>query len=226
MNDKLYTLTFLCLLFLSAAGLTAQVTTSTQSMSQGTNAALVLDLPSADEDDVEDLWEDWLKENYKVKTKGVRRSKINEMESLNFSLPGINGGDKLDMYSAVQEAGDGSKLTVWIATPRGYVSPSTDQGDYVNAEKMLMNFALAVSKMQTENDVESEEDRLEDLEDELEDLRKDKRKAEEDIEDARKKITELQEEIRRNELNQESKQREIEAQMRKVEDTKSKLKEY
>ncbi|WP_116126644.1 hypothetical protein [Lewinella sp. IMCC34183] len=226
MKESLYSVSFIALLLLTAAGLTAQVSTRVQAMSQGDHESLVLDLPSADEDDVEDLWEDWLKDNYKVKTKSTRRSKIGELASLNFSLPGVNGGNNLDMYSAVREDGDGAQLTVWIATPRGYVSPSLDQGDYVNAEKMLMQFALAVSKEQIEADVEADEDRLEDLEDELEDMKRDKKRAEDDIEDARKKIVELEEAIRKNELNQESKQREIEEQLRKLEATKRRLKDF
>ncbi len=225
MKDQIFTLLFVSLLFLAGSALTAQVTTRPQAMSRGSQSALVLELPSAEGDDVEDLWEEWLKDNYKVKTKKNKRDKSGELASLNFDIPGV-GDSKVDMYSTVKEIGDGSELVVWIATPRGYVSPSLDQGPYMAAEKMLMNFALAVSKQQIEQDVENQEDRLDELQKELEDLQKDKKDAEDDIEDARKKIAELEQEIRENVRNQESKQSEIQAQMRKVDETKAKLKEY
>lgn len=226
MKDTLYSLAFIGLLLLATAGLTAQVSTRVQAMSRGDNAALVLELPTAEDGDVEDLWEDWLKDTYKVRTKDNKRDKKGELASLNFDLPGVGGGSKVDMYSTIEEIGDGSELTVWIATPKGYVSPSMDRNQYMAAEKMLMNFALAVSKVQIEQDVENEEDRLEELQDDLEDLQKDKKRAEDDIEDARKKIAELEEEIRENIRNQERKREEINAQMSKVDQTKAKLKEF
>ncbi|THH40663.1 hypothetical protein [Neolewinella litorea] len=226
MKDFAFTLAFFLLVLGAGASLTAQVTARQQIMSRGDQASIVLELPGAEDDDVEDLWEDWLKDTYGVKTKATRGDKRGELSSLNFELPGVGNGSKVDMYSTVQEVGDGSELVVWIATPAGYVSPALDQGQYVAAEKMLMNFALAVSREQIEQDVENQEDRLDDLEKELDRLRKDKEDAEDDIEDARRKIVELEEEIRRNIIEQENKQREIEEQIRKVEATKSKLKGY
>lgn len=226
MRDFCFVSTFLFLLMGAATTLSAQVTARTMAMSRGDQPAIVLELPGAEEDDVEDLWTDWLKDTYKVKTRNTRGDKRGELSSLNFRLEGVGDGSKVDMYSSVQEVGDGSELTVWIATPAGYISPGLDQGQYVAAEKMLMNFALAVSREQIEQDVENQEDVLDDLEKELDRLRKDKEKAEKDIEDARQRIVDLQEEIRRNILDQERKQREIEEQVSKVEATKRKLKGY
>ncbi|WP_420459297.1 hypothetical protein [Neolewinella sp.] len=226
MKDHIFTLTFIALLLLAAAKLTGQVTTQQQMMSRGNNDALILELPSAQPKLVENLWEDYLKDNYKVRTSKTKKVRTGELSSLNFELPGVSAGSKVDMYSQVREVGNGSELMVWIATPDGYVSPALDRGQYLEAEKMLMRFALTVSREQIADDVDSQEDRLKDLEKELDRLRKDKERAEKDIVDAQQLIAEREAEIQQNLLDQETKQREIETQMRVVEQVKTQLKEY
>ena len=221
-----FTLVFLSLLLFAGAQVAAQVSAQRQAMSRGNNDALVLELPSSDDKLVADLWEDYLKDTYKVKTSKTRKVRTGELSSLNFGMAGVSAGGKVDMYSTIKEVGNGSELTVWIATPEGYISPELNQGQYLEAEKMLMRFALEVSKTQINDDVETQEDSLKELEKELDRLRKDKERAEKDIIDAQKTIAEREGEIQQNILNQETKQREIEAQMKVVEDTKRRLKNF
>ncbi len=221
-----FTLTFLSLLVFAGARLTAQVTSQQQLMSRGNQAALTLELPSARAKLVDDLWQDWLKDTYRVKTSKTRKVKTGELSSLNFGIPGVSAGGKVDMYSTINNVGDGSELTVWIATPRGYVNPDLDATQYLEAEKMLMNFALEVSRAQISEDVSVQEDNLKNLEKELDRLRKDKERAERDIVDAQQRIAELEAGIQQNISDQEIKQREIEAQIQVVETTKRRLKEF
>ncbi len=224
MKDLLFPLVFLGLLVLAGSQLTAQVSSQRQSMSQGSNDALLLELPSAESKLVLDLWTDYLKDTYDVKTKRNRKSK--EYESLNFSIPGVSAGSKIDMYSMINDSGDGSELTVWIATPDGYISPRLDNRRYIEAEKMLMRFALEVSREQIQMEVEEQEDLLKDLEKDLDRLRKDKERAEKDIIDYRKKIEEAETDIERNITDQDTKADEIQRQIEVVEATKRKLKDF
>ena len=226
MKDLLFPSVFLTLLLLAGSQLFAQVSNQRQMMSRGNNEALILTLPSADDKLVADLWEDWLKDNYRVKTKKTKGARNGETSTLNFGIPGVSTGGKVDLYSTVSEVGSGSELTVWIATPEGYVNPDLDASAYVAAEKMLMRFALTVSREQIDQDVDNQEDVLKDLEKELDRLRKDKERAEKDIVDAHKLIAEKEAEIQQNIVSQENKAREIEAQMQVVEDTKRRLKQY
>ena len=226
MKDVFFTVTFITLLLLAAAKLTGQVTSREQMMSRGNHEALLLELPSAEAKLVENLWEDWLKDNYKVRTKKTKNARNGELSSLNFGIPGVSTGTKVDLYSRVEKVGSGSELSVWIATPQGYVSPELDRGQYLEAEKMLMRFALAVSREQIEQDVDTQEDLLKEMERDLDRLRKDKERAEKDIVDAQKLIAEKEAEIQQNLVDQETKQREIEAQLRVVDVTKQQLKEY
>ncbi|MFK8165131.1 MAG: coiled-coil domain-containing protein [Lewinella sp.] len=226
MKDLLFSLTFMLLLVLAGSHvLSAQVTSQRMTMSRGANDAMILELPSADEKMVGKLWPDWLKDNFKVKTKRVKKTK-NELSHLNFSIPGVSTGTKLDMYSSIRTSGGGSELTVWIATTDGYISPEIGSGRYIEAEKMLMRFALAVSKAQIEMQIEEEEKALKDLEKELEKIRKDKEKLEQDIVDAERAIEKARGEIENNLGEQDNKSREIEAQIEKIEATKRKLKDF
>ncbi|WP_157975935.1 coiled-coil domain-containing protein [Lewinella sp. IMCC34191] len=220
-----YSVFLFCLLGFSTV-VAAQVASRQLAMSKGNNEALILDLPTADADDVEDLWEDWLKDTYGVKTSKTRKVRTGELSSLNFELPGIGSGNKVDLYSMIREMGEGSELTVWIATPQGYVGPDLNTAQYNEAEKMLMRFALEVSRYQMEEDVDAQEDLLSDLEKELDRLKRDKERAEKDIEDVRERIAKLEAEIAANLVDQESKQAAIQDQIQVVEEAKLRLKKF
>lgn len=225
-KDLLFTMTFMVLLLLAGSQvLSAQVTSQRMTHSRGNNDAVILELPTAETKMVDKLWGDWLKDNYKVKTKKVKKTK-NEMEHLNFSIPGVSTGGNVDMYSLIRQSGSGSEVMVWIATPDGYVSPEMDSGRFVEAEKMMMRFALAVSRAQIENQIEEEEKMLKDLEKDLEKLRKDKDDFEKDIANAEKAIEEARMKIEGNAGDQDNKAKEIEEQIRQIESTKRKLKDF
>lgn len=226
MKNLFSTLSFLALLvFAGSQVLSAQVTSQRMTHSRGNNDAIILELPTADTKMVDKLWADWLKDNYKVKTKKVKKTK-NELQHLNFSIPGVSVGGNVDMYSMIRQSGSGSEVMIWIATPDGYVSPEMDSGRYIEAEKMMMRFALEVSRAQIEMQVEEEEKMLKDLEKELEKLRKDKEDFEKDIANAERAIEEARQKILTNAGDQENKGKEIEAQIEQIESTKRKLKDF
>ena len=226
MKDLLFSISFLFLLLVAGTQvLEAQVSSQRMSHSRGNNDALILELPTAGDKMVNKIWGDWLKDNYKVKTKKVKKGD-GEMAHLNFSIPGVSVGSKVDMYSKIRRSGSGSEVMIWIATPDGYISPELDPSRYVEAEKMMMRFALAVSRAQIEEEVEMEEKALKDLEKELEKLEKDKEKYEKAILDAEQAIEQARADIKANLGDQENKQREIQTQIDKVEATKRKLKDF
>lgn len=226
MKDLLFSVTFMLLLMVAGSQvLSAQVTSQRMTHSRGNNDAIILELPTADDKMVDKLWADWLKDNYKVKTKKVKKTK-NEMQHLNFSIPGVSIGGNLDMYSMIRESGSGSEVMVWIATPDGYISPQLDSGRYIEAEKMLMRFALEVSRAQIEIQVEEEEKALKELEKELDRLQKEKDSFEKKIADAEKAIADARRDIEKNLGDQKGKEREIQLQIRQIENTKRKLKDF
>lgn len=226
LKDFVFSLSFLVLLvFAGSEVLTAQVSSQRMSMSRGNNDAMILELPTADEKLVGKLWPDWLKDNYKVKTKKVKKTK-DEMASLNFSIPGVSTGGKVDMYCNIRTSGSGSELIVWIATTDGYMSPELGSSRYIESEKMLMRFALAVSRAQIELEIDDQEKALKDLEKELDKMNKQKEGYEKDIADAERAIQEAKDNIDKNLTGQVNMGKEIEAQIEKIEATKRKLKDF
>ncbi len=226
LEDLIFSLSVLVLLvFAGNEAITAQVTSQRMAMSRGNNDAIILELPTADEKLVSNLWSDWLKDNYEVKTKRVKKTK-NEMQSLNFSIPGVSTGGKVDLYSSVRTSGGGSELMIWIATTDGYMSPELGSSRYIEAEKMLMRFALAVSRDQIEMEITDQEKELRNLEKELDKLRKEKENFEKDIADAKRAIQEAKGNIEKNLDDQENKGSEIEAKIEKIEATKRRLKDF
>lgn len=208
------------LLALTGQSITAQVTTETMSMSQGSHPALVLELPGAEDKMVEKMWQDFTKKQFKGKTKKERKSK--EYQTLNVEIPGVSAGSAVDMYAEVLERGNGSELTVWIGSNDGWINPEDLPRRYVEAEKMLMRFGLDVQKAQIQLMVEEEEKVLKNLEKELDGLRKDKDRYEKNIEKAKAEIAENESNIEENKKAQTDKEAAIEEQRKKVEETRKK----
>ncbi len=219
-KEYCFTLVFLALLLLAGSHLQAQITAQALSMSQGTREAMALVLPGADAKLVGKLWTDYTKKELKARTKLDHKSK--EYQSLNIDIPGLRASSKVDLYAKVNERSQGSELVVWIASNEGWINPVNLPDRYVEAEKMLMRFALEVSKEQIAQEVATEEKMLSDLEKELDRLRKDKEKFEKAIEKAQQEIANNEQAIRDNIKAQENQAKVIEDQKQKVEVTKKK----
>ncbi|MEM9835078.1 MAG: hypothetical protein AAF828_01170 [Bacteroidota bacterium] len=219
-KERLFNLLFLALLIFAGAKVQAQITSEMMSMSQGSHEALVLELPGADDKMVQKLWMDFTKKNYKAKTKRDRKS--DEYRSLNIEIPGVSVGSMVDMYAKVNERGSGSELAVWIGSNDGWINPESLPDRYVEAEKMMMRFALDVSREQIRLQVIEEEKMLKELEKDLESLKRDKDKYLKAIEKAKQVIADSEAAIIDNEKSQEDKAKEIEDQRKVVEDTKKK----
>lgn len=220
LKELLFSSALLALLLLAGSHVQAQITAQALLMSQGIREAIALELPSADPKTVEKLWMDYTKKELKAQTKLDKKSK--EYRSLNIDIPGVNAASKQDMYAKVNQRANGAELVVWIASNEGWINPVNLPTQYVAAEKMIMRFALEVSKEQVLQEVAAEEKALSALEKELDSLRKDKDKFEKAIEKARQEIASNEAAIEANIKAQNDKTQAIEMQRQKVEMTKKK----
>lgn len=219
-KEYCFTLVFLALLLLAGSHLQAQITAQAINMSQGTREAMTLALPGADAKLVGKLWTDYTKKELKARTKLDRKSK--EYQSLNIDIPGLRASSKVDLYARVSERNQGSELIVWIASNEGWINPVNLPDRYVEAEKMLMRFALEVSKEQIAQEVAAEEKVLSDLEKNLDNLRREKDRFEKAIEKAQQEIANNEQAIKDNLKAQEDQAKAIEDQKQKLEMTKKK----
>lgn len=209
---------FIALAFASYSPLHAQVSARTLSMSQGTKDAVSLDLPTAEHRMVERLWTDFVKDNFDNRNKKNRRSR--EMEALNISIPLVSTTGNVDMYSVVNERGDGSELVVWIATNQGYVSPTETPDRYIETEKFLLRFALDVARAQLDEQIEDQEKDLRDMERDLGRMENEQERSRRAIEQARERIAEEERNIEQNIADQEAMRQQMETQRQLIQQTK------
>lgn len=211
------------LLFLSVS-LQAQTRTERKTMSEGVYEAIVLQVPGLDAKTVGDLWENFTKDFYNVRTKYNRKTK--EYFSDDAEIAAIGKGNTVDIYTAIEDKGkDASELSMWIDLGGAYLAASTHADRYLEAEKMLIRFGLEVAKESVRLEIKAQEKALQDLESDLKKLGNDKEGYERDIEKAQEAIARAEEELKANAKSQEDKAAEIKAQEELIETTKRKLKD-
>ncbi len=157
-------------------------------MSQGSKNALTVDLPKTTLKEAEKLWKDYAKQ-FKGDTK--KDKKTDEWFTDNAMIAAIGGANTIDMYTKFSESGDITTVGLWIDLGGAYVDSKAFADKYVEAEKILQNFALTVAREQTKKQLGDQQDdlkKMEKAEKKLEDKNADLLK---DIETGRKKLLKL-----------------------------------
>lgn len=212
---KKLTFTLILGLFLAAQGLWAQVSESTKTMSLGTQNALTLKVPDADEKLIDKMWKDHLGEFGKVK----KNRKANEYYADDIKVPSISGAGTMDVYSWSKDG----QLIVFIDMGDGFLSSESHEKAYKNAEVFLVEFGHQVKRHQIQEELDDQQKELSSLEKDLERLKKLKEGYHDDIERAKQKIAEAEANIEQNIIDQENKVKEIEGQVKVVEEVQERL---
>jgi hypothetical protein len=211
---------------LSNAQLTAKggeatmISESTKAMSKGSQNSLSVNLPKVNAKFAEEIWKDFVKQ-YKGSYK--KDKKADEAFVDNAMVGGIGGGNTVDMYMKFAESSDNTAATLWIDLGGAYLNSKDFSDKYAEAEKMLMTYALTVSRKQTENLLKEQEKMQKNQESDLQKLEKKNKSLVEDIEAWKKKITQAEADIQTNLKQQEESKAKIEAQKKVVEEVKKKL---
>jgi hypothetical protein len=222
-----FTFVLVCLFStLSQAQLTAKgvestmISESSRAMSKGSNNSLSVNLPKVNAKFAEEIWKDFVKQ-YKGAYK--RDKKSDEYFVDNAMVGGIGGGNTVDMYMKFAESSDNTAATLWIDLGGAYLNSKDFTDKYAEAEKMLMTYALTVSREQTKNLLKEQEKMQKNQEGDLQKLEKRNKSLVEDIETWKKKIAQAEAEIQTNLKQQEETKLKIEAQKKVVEEVKKKL---
>jgi hypothetical protein len=222
-----FTLVFVCLFStLSQAQLTMKgvestmISESSRAMSKGSNNSLSVNLPKVNAKFAEEIWKDFVKQ-YKGAYK--RDKKSDEYFVDNAMVGGIGGGNTVDMYMKFAESSDNTAATLWIDLGGAYLNSKDFTDKYAEAEKMLMTYALTVSREQTKNLLKEQEKMQKNQEGDLQKLEKKNKNLVEDIETWKKKIAQAEAEIQTNLKQQEETKLKIESQKKVVEEVKKKL---
>ena len=206
-------ITLILALFSIAA--TAQVTSQTKTMSLGTQNALIVSIPDADEDLIEDTWKDYLKEYGKVK----RNRKTKEYTADDIKISSISGAGTMDIYAW----GKDGQLISFFDMGDGFLSEETHEKAYKATEVFLTEFKHEVTREMVREELKKEEKNLSKMEKQMKGLERDLEKYHSTIEKAKERIAQAEADIEQNGVDQENKKGEIEAQVKVVEEVKEKL---
>lgn len=193
---------------------------SERSMSQGTKNSLTVNLPKTTAKFAEKIWKDFTKQ-YKG---DYKRDKKNDEYFLdNAMVGGIGGSNTVDMYMKFNESNDNTTATLWIDLGGAYVSSKDFTDKYAEAEKLIFNYAMSVSREQTKEQLEEQQKALKKLEGDQKSLEKKNTNLHSDIEDYKKRIQKAETDIQTNLKQQEETKAKIEAQKKMVEEVQKKL---
>ncbi len=215
----------LLLLFcISSMALSAQITESEKSMSQGVKNALTLEIPDVSEKFVEKVWKKYIKD-FEGKNKTKRDKKADEWMTDDAEIVSIGAANTVDVFARISENGNDVYLTMWTDLGGAFVSSTTHPAQYTEAEKFLMRFALLVAKESTELELEAEEKRMKKMEAELKKLERDNDRYHREIETAKERIAKAEANIEENVKAQEDSRTQIELQTEKIKEVQKRLSE-
>lgn len=200
--------------------LSAQVKEEMKEMSQGIRSALVIELPNVSDKLVGDLWKSFTKDYYKSKTKWDRKGK--EYLTAEAKIGGL-GSKNISLRATTEENKDDVIFSLWVDTGNAFINSKDFPSEYKQAEKIVLKFAMEVTREKIKLELEEEEEKLEDLNDDLTKLEKAKEKYEDNIKKAEEAIEKAKKDIEQNLADQEKMKASIEDQKKEVQKVQKKL---
>ncbi len=211
------------LVLMASTALSAQTSTERKTMSEGVYEAIIIQIPDLEAKEVGNLWADFTKDFYDVRSKYNRKTK--EYFSDDADIAAIGKGNTVDMYASIEEKKDGSELSLWIDLGGAYMSVRDHADRHLEAEKLLLRFGLEAAKEKVRMDIKDQEKALDDLMGDLKKLGNDKERMEREIEKAQEAIARAEQGLEENAEEQENMNEQIKAQEELIEATKRKLKD-
>jgi len=147
----------------------------------------------------------------------------NQVFTDNIKIPEIGGSDPIDIYTRTTEIGDDVQFSLWVDLGGSFMSSAEHPEEYLEGEKLLMRFALEVTREKIKIEIEKEENKLKKLEKTLKKLKRANDNYHRDIEQAKEKIRKAENNIVDNEADQENTNKLIEDQKEMVKKVMKKL---
>ncbi len=198
----------------------AQIVEAEKVMSQGSNNALILEIPDADDKIVEKVWKSYAK-SFNGKVKNVKKSDDQITTSPN--ITGFAQAGLRNIYVRFVQVGNNVAFHSWFELDDEYLNSYNNPDEFDEAQKVLLNFGLEVAKEYTIMELDDEEKTLKKMKNDLKKLAKDKENYEKAIKDYEQKIIDAQADIANNIIEQERMGETIQAQNEAIEIVKKKL---
>jgi hypothetical protein len=199
----------------------AQVREVTKAMSLGTRSALVLEVPDVDDKLASTVWKSYTKDFYNSKTKWDRKE--NEWVTPDADIVSLGMGNKVSLYSTIEEEKNGVIFTLWIDLGNSFINSSDTPERYEEAEKIIIRYGLELAQEGVKLEIKEEEKNLEKMESDLKKLVGAKERYEREIEKAQEAIKKAEDNIVKNKKDQEDAADQIKEQLKLIEVIRKKL---
>ena len=198
-------------LIIASINVNAQIAETEATMSDGTQAALIVET-DLKKKDAEKLFKNYVKKIGKVDWDRKSREHV----LFDKIIKDIDRDNPVTVISKFED----NKATFWFKQGDTYLNSDDNQEALKGAGKWLQQYAYDVEKKSIEVVLGSEEKELSNLEKDLKKLQKQNDKLHNEIEKAQKKIAEAEANIEQNLKDQEAKAKEISDQKDQVSKTK------
>lgn len=184
-----------------------------EKFSIGTQNAISTTIYANRQDDVQSAWKSLMKDYKNEKVKSDK----NEVFGDNILIKEF-GNNPVDVYATFEENKKEMTVKMHVAFDLGgaYLSSSDQKDKYTEAEKIIKDFAVKMTKAPLQEKVKEAEKQQVKLEDEQKDLEKTNKNLKGDIEDYKEKIAKAEKEITVKEAELEKKKGEIAVQKKVV----------
>ncbi|MFN0013551.1 MAG: hypothetical protein ACKVU2_03305 [Saprospiraceae bacterium] len=171
-----------------------------KSMSFGTRPGFALNFSNTDKRVVEDVWADFVKENFDSK---LKKGKKDERTAAECSSIAVSAGN-FTLYSYVEKVGDGTQITTWFDTGAFFLNRNDDAGRTEEVKALLTRFYYDVRRAAISLEVKAEEDKLRDVESRIKRLKRDNDNLHKDIANFKAKLKKAEEDLVQNQKDQET----------------------
>lgn len=199
---------------LAASAQRIELREGNEKFSTGSQNAISTTIYANTQDDVQSAWKSLMKDYKNEKVKSDK----NEVFGDNILIKEF-GNNPADVYATFEENKKEMTVKMHVAFDLGgaYLSSSSENKDkYKEAEKIIKDFAVKMTKAPLQQKVKDAEKVQSKLEDEQKDLEKNNKNLKGDIEDNKGKITKAEKEIKVKEAELEKKKGEVEIQKKVV----------
>lgn len=220
---QLKTIFFFFVALCATSSLSAQwniVQETERNMSFGSRPCFRLEFAKADAGLVEDLWKNYVKNNFKGKLKRDKGSGEWFATGLKSNMM---GGDAFGVYSTIDKSDKGTILTIWIDAGTYFLSRRENSDKTEEVSRSLRTFYFDVRRAQIGKEIKEQETKLKELDGKQKKLQKDNESLRKDIESYKAKIKKAEDDVVKNEKDQETNILDTEAQRKVLEDMRRRL---
>ncbi|MFN7115431.1 MAG: hypothetical protein ACK4TA_01450 [Saprospiraceae bacterium] len=197
----------------------SRVSERSETMSLGSNNALVVQLNGVSDKQVGEFWEKFMKKRFNAKAEWQRKSKEWFIDNIN--IPAIGGATPVDLH-ATAKGKENATFSLWVNMGTAFLNSYENYDQYKEAEKLMEDFVLEVEREKVAMELAEQEKQLKQFEKELERLQAANDRYHKEIEKAKAAIQEAETNIVQNEKDQEVARQKIENQKKVVETVQQK----